>query len=207
MLSPDDLLGFLKNRRTVRQYKEGEISRTQLEQLLEAARWAPSPHNAQPCRFVVVVDPDLKDRLATAMGQAWAEDLSADGMSEEFIRLNVEGSRQRINSAAAVVVVCITEQDLDQYPDARRQSCERAMAMHAVGAAVQNISLMAHAMGLGSCWMCAPLFCPEAVRDTLELPEDWEPQALLTLGWPQEHPAPPRRKSLETLVLWHGLSE
>jgi len=52
--------------------------------------------------------------------------------------------------------------------------------------AVQNFLLAAHTAGLGACWMCAPLFCGSTVRKTLGLPTDWEPQALISLGWPAE---------------------
>ncbi len=60
------------------------------------------------------------------------------------------------------------------------------MAVQSVALAAQNMLLMAHAEGLGACWMCAPLFCPDVVRAALALPADWEAQALLTLGYPAE---------------------
>ena len=72
----------------------------------------------------------------------------------------------------------------------RRAAAERAMAMQGTAMAMQNMLLLAHAEGLAACWMCAPLFCPDAVRAALDLPADWEPQALLTLG----HPAAPGRQ-------------
>ncbi len=50
----------------------------------------------------------------------------------------------------------------------------------------QNILLAAHDIGLSACWMCAPLFCPDVVKDALILPDDWQPQALLTMGYPAE---------------------
>jgi F420 biosynthesis protein FbiB-like protein len=200
--SPEELLDFLRSRRTVRQYRPERVERTHIELLLEAARWAPSPHNVQPWRFAVLTDPGTKSALAAAMGQAWAVDLERDGMSEEFIRLNLEGSKSRLESAAAVVVVCMTEEDLDEYPDDFRASAERTMAIHSIGAAIQNMGLMAHSLGLGLCWMCAPLFCPKVVKETLDLPAEWQPQALLTLGWPAETPAAPRRKPLSTLARW-----
>jgi nitroreductase len=52
--------------------------------------------------------------------------------------------------------------------------------------AAQNLLLAAHALDLGACWMCAPLFCPDLVKQTLDLPDDWQPQALLTSGYPAE---------------------
>jgi nitroreductase len=73
---------------------------------------------------------------------------------------------------------------MDSYPDTRRKKAEYTMAVQSVAMAVQNLLLAAHAEGLGACWMCAPLFCPEAVREALALSEDWEAQAVITLGAP-----------------------
>ena len=88
----------------------------------------------------------------------------------------------------------LTEERFDRYPDARRQLAEQMMFAHSVGAALQNAMLAAHAAGLASCWMCAPLFCPETVMACLGLDERLRPQALLTLGYAAE-PPPPRMPS------------
>jgi nitroreductase len=57
------------------------------------------------------------------------------------------------------------------------------MAVQSVGAALQTLFLLAHERGIGSCWMAAPMYCPEAVRDALSLPESFAPQALVLLGY------------------------
>ena len=57
------------------------------------------------------------------------------------------------------------------------------MAAQSVALACQNLLLAAEAHGLGACWMCAPLFCPEVARDALGLPADWQPQGLVTVGY------------------------
>ena len=59
------------------------------------------------------------------------------------------------------------------------------MAAQGVAMAIQNLLLTAHSLGLGACWMCAPLFCPDTVRAALDLPDDWEAQALITIGYPK----------------------
>jgi len=69
------------------------------------------------------------------------------------------------------------------------------MAVQSVALAAQNLLLMAHAEGLGACWVCAPLFCPDVVRDVLSLPADWEAQGLITMGYPAEQ----RTKTREPL--------
>lgn len=92
--------------------------------------------------------------------------------------------------------------DMDVYPDARRNAHERWMAGQAVAAACQNILLHATELGLGACWMCAPLFCQTAVRDALALPTDWEAQALITLGHPADAGRERERKPLSEIVQW-----
>jgi F420 biosynthesis protein FbiB-like protein len=107
----------------------------------------------------------------------------------------------RIAGAPALIVACLSMADMDTYPDDRRAAAERVMGIQSVALACQNLLLSAHAAGLGACWLCAPLFVPDIVRTTLALPDAWEPQALLTLGWPAEQKQK-ERAPLETRVLW-----
>jgi nitroreductase len=65
----------------------------------------------------------------------------------------------------------------------------------------QNLLLAAHQLGLGACWMCAPLFCPQTVRDALNLPADWQPQGLIALGYPAESKTK-SREPLDSRTLW-----
>ncbi len=174
-------------RRSVRRYRPDPVSDEALSALLAAACWAPSGHNRQPWRFAILRDAAPKARLADAMGARLAADRSRDGDAAEAIAADVARSRARITGAPVVLAVCLTLRDMDRYPDVRRAASERVMAIQSTAMAVQNLLLAATAEGLGACWMCAPLFCPDTVRAALDLPEDWEPQALITIG----HPAAP----------------
>jgi nitroreductase len=76
------------------------------------------------------------------------------------------------------------------------------MGVQSVALACQNLLLAAHHHGLAGCWMCAPLFCPDLVIETLALPATWQPQALLTLGYPlDDAPTHKPRNPLEQHVL------
>jgi coenzyme F420-0:L-glutamate ligase/coenzyme F420-1:gamma-L-glutamate ligase len=169
--------------------------------VLEAARWAPSPHNSQPWRFAVLRSSVARDRLAAALAVRWRADLAADGMPGEQIEKLIGRSRERIGGAPVALIISLTWADLDLYPDEQRQAAERLMAAHSLGAAAQNIMLTAHAHGLASCWMCAPLFCPDVVRQALELPAEVVPQALITLGYAADEPPVRERRPLEELLL------
>ncbi len=181
-----DPLTWLTSRRSIRRYTADPVPDTLINQLLTAASWAPSAHNRQPWRFAVLRHAAAKERLARAMGQKLRADLTADGAPNDLIEKDVGRSYQRITSAPLLVLLCLTMQDMDQYPDENRQHNEWIMAVQSTALAGQNLLLAAHALGLGACWMCAPLFAPDVVRQTLDLPADWQPQALITVGFPAE---------------------
>ncbi len=121
-------------------------------------------------------------------------------MPEAVIAKDVNRSYQRITGAPALVLVCLTMVDMDSYPDAKRQRNEWVMAAQSTAMAGQNLLLAAHALGLAACWMCAPLFCPETVKATLGLPEEWQPQGLITLGYPAEKREKGRRPLAESVL-------
>lgn len=197
----DPALTLLYTRRSLRRYRPAVPSRALLEQVLDAAIQAPSAHNRQPWRFVVLRDAAVKAGLARAMGARLRSDLQADGLPAEVIEADVSRSRQRLTGAPALVLLCLSMQDMDVYPDDRRSQAEHIMAVQGTAMAGQNLLLAAHALGLAGCWMCAPLFCPDVVARELALPPDWQPQGLVTLGWPAVTRSRGRRPLAES-VLW-----
>ena len=184
----------IRNRRSVRRYRPDAVADDLLGRLIEAAAWAPSAHNRQPWRFVPL-DGDARARLAHEMAARLTADRTKDGDDPDDIAADAARSIARITGAPAALLVCLTLADMDRYPDPRRAAAERIMATQSTAMAVQNLLLAAHAEGLGAAWMCAPLFCPEAVRAALSLPTDFEPQALVTLGWPSAPPKPRGRRA------------
>jgi coenzyme F420-0:L-glutamate ligase / coenzyme F420-1:gamma-L-glutamate ligase len=191
---------LVAGRRSIRRYRAVVISPVVIERLLDAARWAPSAHNRQPWRFALIEDASWKDRLARAMGDRLHADRLRDGDPADAIEQDVARSYARITGAAAVIVVALDMSEMDRYCDAR-QGAEHVMAVQSTAMAAQNLLLAAHVEGLGACWMCAPLFCPEAVAGILDLPAGWEPQALITLGWPANAGKPPVRRPVSD-VIW-----
>jgi coenzyme F420-0:L-glutamate ligase/coenzyme F420-1:gamma-L-glutamate ligase len=188
------------SRRSIRRYEAAPVPAETLRRIIAAACWAPSAHNRQPWRFAVLEQFPWKDRLARAMGDKLRADRLADGDPADLVEGDVARSYARNATAPAVVVVLLDMADMDRYPD-KRQRAEYMMAVQSTAMAVQNLLLAAHAEGLGACWMCAPLFCPEVVGETLGLPKGWEPQALVTIGAPANAGKPPRRNPVED-VLW-----
>ncbi len=175
-------------RRSVRRFRPEPPSRAVVEALIESAGWAPSPHGRQPWRFAVVTRQETKLALADAMGETWIAQLSLDGQDSATIAARLEGSRRRLLTTPVLIVPCLYIGDLDAYPDPVRQVAEETMAVQSLGAAVQNLLLAAADRGLDTGWMCAPLFCPEIVRDALGLAAGLVPHAIIQLGWAAQDP-------------------
>ncbi|MBL8154697.1 MAG: nitroreductase family protein [Anaerolineae bacterium] len=197
----DSLLHVLKDRRSIRRYSSAPVDKAIVLRLLDAAIWAPSAHNRQPWRFVVIQADEVKAQLAESMSEKLRGDLLADSVPADIADADAARSRNRIISAPLAILLCLSMLDMDRYADAHRNQKEYIMAVQSVAMAGQNLLLAAHTLGLGACWMCAPLFCPEVVHTVLHLPEDWQPQGLLTIGYPAETRVK-TRNPIESSVIW-----
>ena len=198
----DDFQDFLRSRRSVRRLKPDPVPDSLLETILITADFAPSAHNRQPWRYVVVSSDGQKAMLAEAMGEEFRHDLLVDGHGPEEAADRVLKSRGRIQSAPVVVVLCADFARADAYNDRERQAADSLMLVQDTALGGMQFMLAAHAGGLASCWMCAPLFAPDTVRSTLALPETWDPQALILLGYADRTPDARPRNPVSTIALF-----
>jgi coenzyme F420-0:L-glutamate ligase/coenzyme F420-1:gamma-L-glutamate ligase len=192
----------IKGRRSIRRYKGTRVENQTLEKILQAALWAPSAHNRQPWRWIVLQRDEDKLVLANAMGKDLVRMRTADGDDPIAIQQDFEKSVERIGQAPVVIIACLDSSELDRYPDTDRSQSEYLMAVQSVAMAGQNIMLLAHTEGLGSCWMCAPLFSPASIHETFNVPEVWKPQGLILLGHPDSQEHDSSRKPLVDVVRW-----
>ena len=196
----DAIARVIATRRSIRRYAQESVPRDIIDELLRCAVNAPSAHNRQPWRFAVLHGPKSRARLAEAMGDRLRNDRTRDGDPPAVIDADVARSYERITDAPVVVLVAATGVDMDAYPDPHRIRAENLMAVQSTAMAVQNLLLAAHAAGLAGCWMCGPLFCQDVVRSVLNLESDWQPQAIVTLGFPASLGKPHARRPLGDVV-------
>ncbi len=184
---------IVQQRRSIRKYQPTPIPKTLVWKVLTAASQAPSAHNAQSYRFLLLENPQLKRRLADAMAEAWATDLESDGQTIDADKRQERADR--FANAPVLILACTTSvEGLPSYPDERRRGCVRDLAVQSLGAALENLFLAATAVGLGGCWYAAPCFCKAVVREQLNIPQEVEPQAFVVLGYAAEQPSVPSKK-------------
>lgn len=175
-----EMLEHIKARRTIRKFKPDPIPEAALDQIYEAAMWAPSHANAQPWDFVVV-GPEARGKLL-GMLQTKATELLADPDLPAPKRRNLELLREDFGGAPYMVAV---------VSRAGAEPLEKAENPLSAACAVQNLCLAAWAQGIGSVWLSVGVAPP--ARPILQVPEGASVVALLALGYPdQTPPAPPR---------------
>lgn len=194
-----DLHNFMRTRRSIRRFTSDPVPDSVIEAILTTATFAPSAHNRQPWRFVVLKDSSARKKLAEAMADDFQRDLESDGIPPEKIQAQVKRSKDRITSAPVAILLCLDMSEMDTYPDKRRIKAEFRMTVQSVAAAGMQLLLAAHAEGLGAVWACWVLFAVETIQEVLELPKTWEPQALYFLGYPEIIPEARERKPLNAI--------
>jgi F420 biosynthesis protein FbiB-like protein len=188
---PTDLTELLRSRRSIRRFKPEPVPTPVIERLLETATYAPSAHNLQPWRFVVMQDREYRTSLGMALTQKMRLDMQAAGASETEIETRVSRSLRRLQQAPLAIVLCREVTAVKSQEEA-----ERIMAIQSVALAGLQLLLAAHAEGLGGVWICWPVFAPEETHQALSLPDSWEAQAMIFLGYPDE--SPHQREKLPT---------
>ena len=197
-----DLHNFLRTRRSIRRFKTDPIPDSVIENILATATFAPSAHNRQPWRFVVITTQSVKENLAEAMAIDFERDLVHDGLPLEKIQAQIKRSKDRILSAPVAVLLCLDMSEMDAYPDEIRGQAEQTMAIQSVAAAGLQLLLAVHAEGLGGVWACWPLFAQEVISKALNLSKNWEPQAMFFIGYPIEIPKARERKSVKEIAIF-----
>lgn len=192
----------LEGRSSVRKFEDRPVAREVVERLLEAGIKAPNAHNNQSWRFAVLRDKADMLRMADGMFPRYQAALQSTGMGADQIAELAEKRRERLAGAPLAIVFFVAEDDLKRYEDPDRDHGETQMAVQSAALAADHILLAAHALGLGGVWICAPMFAPVEVQETLQLPVDWVAQGVLLLGYPAEFPEKRARKSLDEVVVW-----
>ena len=195
-----ELHNFLRSRRSVRFFKTEPVPNDIIHRILDTAIYAPSAHNLQPWRFVVLTNIATKSHFAESIAGKFRQDMIADGIPECNIQERIAKTLQRVGEAPVIIVLCRESTKIKTQPDVARQQVEKHMGIQSVALAGLQLLLAAEAEGLGGTWICWPLFAPDETRHALCLPPEWEPQGMIFLGFPDETPEIPARISFHKVT-------
>ena len=176
-----ELMEVIKGRRSIRKYKSNPVEDWKLKEIFEAARWAPSWANTQCWEFIVVKDSEKKKKL-----------------SETLVKGNP--AKNAVATAPIVLVACAKKGVSGYGYDGKFLTEKGEWAMFDVALAIQNLTLAAYNLGLGTVQVAA--FDTKKVAEILKIPENVEVFELIPLGYPEKIPKPPPRKNIEEFVYY-----
>lgn len=174
----------VENRRSIRSFRPDPVRREDILYCLDAARLSPSSLNCQPWRFVVLDDPQLKNRAASYI-------------SNPLLKSN-------LHARQAPVLIAVVS-DLSENPNPLYRTAVKKFGMYQydLGAAVQTLCLAAADLGLGSCIM-STIRNKKQLQDLLGIPQGQEICLVVALGYPDGDPAASReRLSLEEICYFN----
>jgi nitroreductase len=165
-----DFMTLVRERYSVRAYEAVPVEDDKLDQVLQAARLAPTAANRQPFQVIVIHTAGREEELQRVYPKPW---FTEGPLVVGIVALPAESWYRK------------------KYDDMNYCYVDCAIAM-------DHLILAAHELGLGTCWIAD--FNPGAAREVLELPDGAELVAITPLGYPNDEPKPKRRKSLSDLV-------
>jgi len=177
-----EVFDCIRTRRSIRKYKDKEIPWHLVVEILQSGKYAPFAGNILNCKFIVVKNEAKRKAIAEAsVQQYWMQD-------------------------APIHIVVVGEPEKAERYYGTRGS--RLYTIQGTAAAIENMLLTAHSLGLGSCWVGA--FDEEEIRRLCNLPEHVNVQGIITIGYADETPAPPPKYRIEHIMYfekWFGRIE
>jgi len=168
----------IKTRRSIRKFLDKEVADGLINELIEAARLAPSSHNAQPWKFFVIKDKEVKAKLK-----------ENNIFKSPFVY------------EAPVIIVCCADPDLSAKPSDQIFSDMDVTGKTGrdLAFACQNLVLSATGLGLGTCYI--GMVNREKIKDILNIPKNYILPFVIIAGYPAEEPKPTPRKSTDEIVI------
>lgn len=177
-----EVFDAIRTRRSIRKFKDKEVSWDNIVTIMQAGKYAPSAGNLQNWKFIVVKNDAKRQAISKAcLQQEWME-------------------------VAPVFIVVVAEPEkMERYYGTRGA---RLYTIQGCAAAIENMLLTAHSLGLGSCWIGA--FDEDEIWRILNLPEEKSVQAIIPIGYADETPESPPKYRIEHMMFfekWWGRLE
>lgn len=194
------MLSAIKSRRSIRKYKNIDVPKQMIKEILQSGILAPSSKNRQPWKFIVVTG-NAKNDMIAVMRKGLVREKTKPLLSESVQYLSGAEYTLKIMEQASVVIFIANSLGMDLHtslnPEERIYEICNAQS---IGAAIENMTLTATELGLGSLWICDTFFAYKELCDWLNV--DGELFAAMTVGYADENPSARPRKNLDDVVEW-----
>lgn len=191
----ESFLELVKTRRTIRRFKEEPIPDEYVEQILEAARWAPSGANSQPWEFIVIKDRETKDKIVDILKYHGEYSRKAELTREDelrFSRVAHPAGEPGYKNAPVFIILCGDPRTKEAYPLLTTFNRGDSHFASSLASAFLYMQLAATTLRLGSQWVSATAhpFVQCLLKELLGIPQKLEIYDMMALGYPTYEPKP-----------------
>jgi nitroreductase len=188
-MKTEELLNIIRTRRSVRVYKSGKVSDSQLGTILEAARWAPSGANTQPWEFVITRDRNKMKRVREIYADEWKQRKREDPVHYKGLK------KDYVGDVSVLVLVCGDARTKQVYLTTRQTADREKLFQASVANAVEQMMLAAASMNLGTVWVSVREEVEPLLRALFKVPEELRLLWVVPIGharsWPRAKPRRP----------------
>ena len=198
---------IINTRKTIRKYKNEIPPLEAIKKIADAGRLAPSATNTQNWEFIAIFSDEIKEKMANAVENKFEKFQKLITNEEDNNKINCYKYYSMFFDKAPVVFAIVEKKRVSTMlsilsktgmDKEEIQKYDNRSSILSMGAAIENMSLCAHALGLATCWMCAPMVAHEEFGKILHIEEDARVISLLTVGYPENNiPARPQKKTLD----------
>jgi nitroreductase len=203
----DNLLEVVKNTRSIRRFKPDPVPDSDIDKIIELARWAPSGFNQQPWEYVVVKNPDLRKKITDSFRTYWSQSREMETTRESWQKVwNPEtvGSEADYSVAPVIILLFGDKRTQEGLPMGVRFDTHRCEYIYI--SSLANTFLYMHmaaaTLGLASQWLStvSTPYVHCMVKDWLGIPPDLEIYDALALGYPAVDPRPKLLREKDKMV-------
>jgi len=188
-----DVIKAIETRQSIGRVKQDAVPRELVERILDSAIHAPNHRLTEPWRFHVFTGKG-RGELARVRAEIARLQAESEGEGEEMSAGRISRERKKAFRAPVVIVV---------ISKAGRDEVETLENYAACAAAIQNMQLTAHALGLATMWRTGPVVYHEHMRRFFGLKEGDKIVAHLYVGYPDMGERPRRREPANEKTVWH----
>lgn len=189
------------NRRSIRKFTDKEVPLELINDIIDAARMAPSAKNRQPWQFIVLGN-EKKNELVSRMEQGiMREEGGAPLLPETAYGIPDAKNTVRVMKEAPIIIVVINTNSKSMSPFIPIERDERVFEICdslSIGAAIENMLLRAEDLGLGTLWIANTFFAYDELMEYLSA--DGQLVSAIAVGYANESPAQRPRKAMEEIV-------
>ncbi len=200
-----ELFDAIKTRRSIRKYKAKPVEEEKIIKIIQSATLAPNSENEQPWKFIVLTNKEKKRKIAeiSIIGGMQHYTPKKDKLDKRFQPVSPEKRKEIVEgltsgklfsfiNKAPVLIIVLADNNY-------------VCAVHSASAAIQNLLLAAHGLGLGTCWTmigCLTKEHQDEIKELIGYAKNWEIAGIITLGYPDQNPKARSRKNIDEVIDW-----